>query len=379
MNRDVITAMADKMKTAIESGDTNGFVTEMGNSIENMVRDEVTAMAAQYGNDEAVLAQRGIMPLTRDEKACYTSWVEAAKNGLTNTEVTLPVTIENKVYENMVHNHELLARIDFHDTKGLTDWIISKNLNYAGAWGDLNGAINASSNTEATAAFAKVEFANFKLSCFIPVPLTMLELGLVWIDQYVVRYLSEIAARKLEDAIVNGTGQKMPFGMIKTINIENPVVPAVTKATTDYTLTDLSTSTIGMIAAALTDGGERVVKAIDMIVNPVDYWKHVYPALYYTNADGQVVKSNVPLNVIQSNAVASDHAVFGLLDNYFATIGLPKKVQHSDEYKFLEDVRTYKCKMVAFGTPKDNTSFVYADISGLLEAAVPTRAQKSKA
>ena len=115
-----------------------------------------------------------------------------------------------------------------------------------------------------------------------------------------------------------------------------------------------------------------------MIVNPVDYWEKVYPALFYTNENGQVVKSNVPINVIESCAVASGKAVFGVCENYFATIGFGKngKIQYSDHFKFLSDVRTYKARCVAYGTPKDDVSFIYADISGLVEAAMPTRAQK---
>ena len=71
--------------------------------------------------------------------------------------------------------------------------------------------------------------------------------------------------------------------------------------------------------------------------------------------------------------------VAGLLTNYFATMGFggtTGKVEWSDEFKFLSDVRTYKTRLVAYGTPKDNDSFFVYDISALLEAAVPTRTRK---
>ena len=77
----------------------------------------------------------------------------------------------------------------------------------------------------------------------------MLDLGMTWLDQFVVRYLSEIIARALEDAIINGNGQKKPVGMIKTVDIENQTVPAVDKTATK--ITELDTTTFGTIAAAL--------------------------------------------------------------------------------------------------------------------------------
>ena len=381
MNLDAIKAMNDSMAKAIESGDTAAFVEKLNAAVSENVQDAVAEMVmAKYEElkdvkDAKILASRGVVALTSEEEKFYNTLMPRDDAGLTNVTVALPVTVETRVFENVTREHPLLSAIDFKNNKGITEWIISKNLDYAGAWGDLNDAVG----TGAAAAFAKVSFSQFKLSTYIPVPVTMLDLGMVWIDQFVVMYLSEIIARKLEDAVVNGTGQKMPVGMIKTVDIENQTVPAVTK--TAKAITDLSTTTIGEIASDLCDGGKRVVSVIDMIVNPVDYWKLVYPALYYTNHDGQVVKSNVPLNVIISSAVASDHAVFGICKNYFATAGFGAtngKIAYSDHAQFLADVRLYKARCVAYGTPKDNTSFIYADISGMLEAAIPTRSQKAK-
>ena len=48
-------------------------------------------------------------------------------------------------------------------------------------------------------------------------------------------------------------------------------------------------------------------------------------------------------------------------------MGLVKdgKIEYSDEYKFLEDYRTYKIRFLGEGRPKDNTAFKVLDISGL--------------
>lgn len=382
MNADVLENAKAELAKSIESGDTKEFTNKMFNAMNDSIQDAVTqTVMAKYAElkgveDENVLASRGIRKLTNEEKECYQSMVSIARGeaGLGNTTVALPITVTNRAFEEMTVAHPLLEKINFTDSKGITEWILAKDLDYAGEWGDLNDALG----TGAKAAFTKVEFSQFKLSVYIPVPKTMLELGLTWLDQFVVKYLSEIIARKLEDAIVNGTGVKMPVGMTKVVNIEEQPTPAVDKETTDYTLEDLSTTTVGKIASVLTNGGKRQVGVIDMIVNPVDYWKLVYPALYYTNENGQVVKSNIPVNVIESCAVTEGKAIFGNCANYFATIGFGKsgKIEYSDHYQFLSDIRMYKARCVAYGTPKDNVSFIYADISGLKEAAVPTRTRK---
>lgn len=375
MTPEVINASKERMNALIKDGNTDQFLDEaikmMNASASEVAEQKVMAMYNQLNGetDAQILAARGIHGLTTEETTFYDSLIKMAKGELTNTTVALPITIENRAFENMKVGHELLDAIDFVDSKGITQWLISKNLDYAGAWGDLNDAVTQ----EANAAFAMVSFSQYKLSVWIPVPITMLQLGLTWLDQFVVQYLAEIIARKLEDAIINGTGQKMPVGMIKTVDIENQAVPAVTKEAT--AITALDTVAVGAIAAELTDNGTREVTVIDMIVNPVDYWTKVYPAIYYTDFNGQVARTNLPIRVIQSTKVASGKAVFGLCRNYFATVGFGQsgRIDYSDHYKFLEDLRVYKARLVAYGTPKDNVSFLYKDISGLEPAAVTVK------
>lgn len=374
MTPEVINASKEKMNALIKDGNTDQFLDEaikmMNASASEVAEQKVMAMYNQLNGetDAQILAARGIHGLTTEETKFYNTLIQMAQGAMTNTTIALPVTVENRAFEEMKVGHELLNRINFVDSKGVTEWIISKNLDYAGGWGDLNDAVS----TEAAAAFAKVSFSQFKLSVWIPVPITMIELGLTWLDQFAVQYLAEIIARKLEDAIINGTGQKMPVGMIKEVDVENQTVPAVTKSA--LSVNALDTQNVGLIAARLCNNGQREIDTIDMIVNPITYWTKVYPAVYYTDFDGQIKKTNLPLNIIQSTKVPEGKAVFGLCRRYFATVGFGKegKIQYSDHYNFLADVRTYKARLVAYGTPMDNGSFIYADISGLRVAVVPT-------
>ena len=122
--------------------------------------------------------------------------------------------------------------------------------------------------------------------------------------------------------------------------------------------------------AAAPNGGTRVVNHVILLVNPVDYLQKVMPCTTVQAADG-TYKTGVfpfPTTVIQSAAVPSNRAIMGLGNRYFMGLGVGGsggKIEYSDEFKFLEDVRTYKIKLYGNGEPLDNTAFQYLDITNL--------------
>ena len=79
------------------------------------------------------------------------------------------------------------------------------------------------------------------------------------------------------------------------------------------------------------------------------------------------------MTVIQSAAVATGKAVLGLGYKYFMGIGMDSRagrIEYSDEYKWLEELRMYKIKLYANGMPMDNNAFQYLDISTLEPATI---------
>lgn len=71
------------------------------------------------------------------------------------------------------------------------------------------------------------------------------------------------------------------------------------------------------------------------------------------------------ISFVQSAAVEQGKAIVGIKNKYFGTLAGEKKLEYSDHFKFLDDSRTYKIKMLGNGLPKDNSSFVVVDISGI--------------
>lgn len=123
-----------------------------------------------------------------------------------------------------------------------------------------------------------------------------------------------------------------------------------------------------IIATDINGGARPVVNPI-MVVNPFDYFEKIMPSTTVRNSDG-TFRNDVlpyPAQIYQSAAMPANMCVIGLPERYLALIGTSKegKIEYSDEYKFLEDERTYKIKLTGNGCPLDNNAFVLCDITDL--------------
>jgi len=208
----------------------------------------------------------------------------------------------------------------------------------------------------------------------------MLDLGPVWMDRYIRAILADALAGGLESGIVDGDGDKKPVGMTRSLTGAVDGIHA-RKAPVAITNLDAATyggilNTLSTVTKSLTVGEtttsitrRRPVSEIIMVVNPSDYFTKVLPATSVRTTDGGF-NLNVfpfPTKVIQSAAMPSGKAIFGIANKYFFGLGTGKggKLEFSDEYRFLEDQRVYLIKLYGEGQPLDDNAFVYADISGL--------------
>lgn len=326
--------------------------------------------------DDQILASRGVRILTSTEKKYYTKLIEAfkapdPKQALTNPELTLPTSVLDAVFDDLQTQHPLLTKIAFTNTQGAIKFLLSKNDYQKAVWGKLTAKIV----TEIETSFEEVDMTLMKLSAFIPVNQPMLDLGPSWLDNYVRQCLYEALANGLEDGIINNLNTTTgPVGMIADMTTGSGGVGQATfTAKTPTSITDLKPATIGAELAKLAKDSKdktRTVRDVIFIVNPIDYLTKVFPATTVMGGDG-TYRNDVmpyPMTVIQSAAVASGKAILGLGYKYFMGIGMGTKdgkIEYSDEFKWLEDIRTYKIKLYANGMPLDNNAFQYLDISGL--------------
>lgn len=356
-----------QIKAAIESGDSEAFAKtqlEMAKGIETRILAEARQAVNDDFSDQSVMIKRGLNPLTKAETAYYNEVIGSA--GFAGTEVLMPATIFDRVFEDLRLNHPLLSEINFQNTTGVTEWISRNNDVAAAWWGTLTSAISK----KLEMAFKKETTGLYKLSAYVPVCKAMLDLGPQWLDRFVREILMESLSIALELAIVAGTGKEQPIGMIK--NLAGAVVDGVYPDKTGTALNDLTPATLGAaVMAPLTKNGTRDVPSVLLIVNPLDYWGKIFPNTTVMTTAGTYVYGVLPIpaKIVQSVAVPQGTAIAGMAKDYFMGVGSAQKIEFSDHYKFLEDERTYIAKQYANGKPMDNASFLVFNISAM---TVPT-------
>jgi len=352
----------NRIKNAIENGDSDAFVEAqiaLAKSIESKILEEAKRVNEDL-SDQAVMAKRGLNPLTKEEKQFYNEVING--EGFSGTEKFMPPTIFERVFEDLRQNHPLLSEIDFVNTTATTEWITRNGDVEAAWWGSLTSDIQK----KLSMSFKKETTELYKLSAYVPVAKAMLDLGPEWLDRFVRQMMYESIAIALELAIVAGTGKGQPIGMMK--DLEGAVVDGVYPDKTAVTLSDLKPATLGTkIMAPLTKDGKRTVSNVLLIVNPLDYWSKIFPGTTVLTANGTYVYGVLPIpaKVIQSVAVTEGKMIAGMAKDYFMGVGSSQKLEYSDHYKFLEDERTYITKQYANGKPLDNDSFLVFDISGM--------------
>ena len=366
------------------------------------------SVAAEYDSargDQNILLQRGFRVLTAPEQKFYEDVIEAGKqrsvqtmNGLLSDKV-MPNTIIEDVYRDLVQEHPLLSAINFQSVEYLTRWILNDHSVQTAVWGEINSAITE----EITSAFRVIEVTQCKLSAYAVIEKDMLDLGPQFLDNYIRTFLKEALAVGLENGIVSGTGANQPIGLDRDVHQGVSVTSGAYPQKNAESITDFTPATYGAILAKLavtevwytndstgavtpaataaeTDGSAktgytkhggnmRSFDEVTLLCNQVDYLSKIMPATTVLNNAGAYINNLFPFptNVIRCNGVPTGKAILFLPNEYFMGLGSSKEgvLEYSDDFKFLEDKRTFKIKMHGMGTPIDDTCAVLLDISEL--------------
>ena len=333
--------------------------------------------------DKAILAQRGFRQLTAEETKYYQGIIDAGKTknpvqtyaGLLDNKV-MPTTIIEDVYHDLVQEHPLLAKINFQSVAYLTRWILNDHTVQTAVWGDVNAQITQ----QIQSAFQTVEITQCKLSAYAAIEKDMLDLGPVFLDNYIRTFLKEALATALENSIVAGTGHSQPIGLDRDIHRGVSVNSSTGyPQKTAVELTSFMPKEYGAVLAQLAE--TEVYYTQDSTGNVVP--KNSTSA----NSDGSAKSGytkhggNMRSFDLRSNAVATGKAILCLPEEYFFGIGTSKEgtLEFYDEYRFLEDQRVFKIKMHGMGKAWDNTVAILLDISNLEEAYVYIKAAEIEA
>lgn len=363
--------LSQKILTAVQSGDENAIsqaFSDFQSAIAQQNSEEISQAIQQM--DSAILATRGVKQLTTEEKDFFQKLIDASssadpKQAISDLTKAMPETVIDTVLEDIQDNHALLDLIDFQNTAGQIKMIYNAGDIDLATWDTINTGITK----ELAGAINSLDMTFCKLTAFLPVPMDMIDLGPSWLLTLVVTILSEALAKGLEDAIINGDGNKKPVGMTRDLTtVTNGVYGKKTPVILDE-ITPVKYNAVVATLAAKPNGGYRTIPEVILVVNPVDYLTKVLPATTVLTTEG-TYKTEVfpyPTRVIQSAELDEGEAVIGIAKRYFMGIGTSKtgKIEYDDSVQFLADNRVYKIKLHGNGRPKDNNAFKLLDISNI--------------
>lgn len=364
------------LQAALKSGNEEE-VKQAWNNFHDSLVASVKADAEMSGGDDKILAARGYRQLTGAEKKFYQNLIKAGKDAnpkqaftdLLAVEDAMPETIIEDVFRDLTDKHPLLAKINFHNVKYLTRWILHDHTVQTAAWGPINSEIEK----EITSGFKEVSLTLCKLTAWCMIPKDMLDLGPAYLDKYIRTILADALYVSLEQGIISGNGINCPVGLDRNIakdaNFNQETGWAEKEA---VALTSFLPEEYGPVLAKLAvaeSGRMRTFDEVTLVCNQVDYLTKVMPATTVLNNAGQYAKNIFPFptEVVRSNEVATGKAILFLPEEYFCGLGTSKDgvIDFSDEFKFLADARTYKIKLHGTGRPFDNTVALVLDISNL--------------
>lgn len=323
------------------------------------IQANVLREAEAFVGDRTQLQEAAGIVLNKQERDYFMQVIESGEAFAGTTEL-VPVTIINRVMDNLVQAHPLLAQIDMANVGLATEWIFSVGVNPA-FWGTLCSDIKQLQDK----GFRKVSLSLYKLSAFMPVCKALLDLNSPeWLAQYVITILTESIYIALEGAIVDGTGKEMPVGMRRDAETQTngeaqPIAAVDIEGLTPQVAGDIMAS----LSKIEVDTGvtiERTVAPSDVLlmVNPQTYYKELFPNFTVTDMNGNYVQRlPLPFTLVQASAVPEGEILVGRGKDYFFGLGRSTQITSSDDVRFIEDERVYLAKMYGNGQPKFKGAF----------------------
>lgn len=354
----------------------NEALNSMMQALQAETKSDILKEAQSIGNDNSVLQSRGQNVLTNQERQFFNAVIE--EGGFKDTDV-LPVTTQERVFDDIVSEHPLLQAIGIQNLGAVTEFIYS-DPEGAAVWGPLFGEIKGQLNT----AFRKETISQLKLTAFIPIAKDMLQLGPEWIERYVRTILKEAMSIGLERGYVEGGGptKDEPVGLLKDVDIDSG---AVSDKASEGTLTfNPGRDTINELKGVVKklsekldaegnpkDKPRKIEGRVVMVTNPFDTFD-IKANATTQNETGAYV-TNLPFNPIMTESIfiPQGKVLFFVKDEYIAAIGGALDVKRYTETLALEDADVFIAKQFATGKPVDNNASVIYDLDVDLTVETP--------
>ena len=338
------------------------------------VKEEFQAFKKSVSNDD-ILARRGMNALTAEERTFYN---EVIRSEGFEDDLILPETVIDRVFEDLQEEHPLLAKIRFVPTTAKTKIIRSRKSGVA-VWGPLHKDLEG----QLDVAFDQEEFTQLALTAFVILSNDTLDLGPAWLDRYVRICLSEAISDAWEVALIEGTGNNEPIGLLKDMRGGTNGAGELSDKASKGTLTFANAQTMVAEFAGVLKGlsqytkyigandteGEVKFRKVDgkvnLLVNPVNYYDIVARATVQ-NANGAFI-TNLPFigatNIIESIHVPADKLIAFVEGQYDATVSRPEKIHEYKETFAMQRSTLYAVDMLSNGQPVNNDAAHVYDIA----------------
>lgn len=351
---------------------SNAF-DEMFTALQGDLTEKITTDARNEVHDAQILAARGQNVLTSEERKFFNAVVQ---EGGFKEDTILPITTQERVFEDLVTEHPLLSVIGLQDLGAITRFIYSDPTKTY-AWGALFGEIKGQVNT----AFREEQIGQLKLTAFAAIPKDMLELGPEYVERYVRELLVESYSVGLEYGLVNGRGpsQNEPIGLMKNVAENGAITDKKSLGKLTFAPSEFGQVVAGelhdVIKALSKDAKDKprkVLNKVVMLVNPIDAIS-VQARNTIQTSNGQWVTA-LPYNiqVVESEEIPEKKALFFVTGAYLAAIAGGYKLNKFDQTLAIEDAMLYTIKQFANGKPKDNKTALLYDLDIQFNTSVPT-------
>ncbi|EJW14225.1 phage major capsid protein [Paenibacillus alvei] len=337
---------------------------EMQDALVGDLTDKITSQVRNENIDSQILSARGQNVLTSEEKKFFNQVI--ASGGFAEDSI-LPITTQERVFEELKTEHPLLEAVGLLDLGAVTRFIYADPAKTY-AWGNLFGEIKG----QVGSAFREEQIGHLKLTAFAVIPKDMLELGPEWVERYVRTLLIESYSVGLEYGLINGRGpaQSEPIGLIKDVDAQTgAVTDKKSSGTLTFAPSQHGTVVAGelhdVIQALTTDAkgkARKVLNKVVMVVNPVDAISVQFRNTIQTD-NGQWVTA-LPYNVkiVESEEIPNKKALFFVQGQYIAALAGGYKANKFDQTLAIEDAMLYTIKQFANGKPKDNKAALLYDL-----------------
>lgn len=350
-------------------------LNEMMDALQKETRANILQEARATSEDNAILQSRGQNVLTSEERKFFNEVIE---DGGFKEEDTLPVTVQERIFEGLTEEHPFLTHIGLQNLGAVTEFIYSDPEGSA-VWRVLFGEIQGQLNT----SFRKEKITQMALTAFWAIHNDMLELGPEWVERYVRTCLIEAIKVGLEYGFIQGRGltYEEPIGLFYEEQENGAIVEKESAGKLTFepgrkTITELR-DVVKLLAKKLNADGtdadrpKRIAGKVVMVTNPFDTFD-IQANATTLNANGVYVTS-LPFNPIQTESVfvPEGKVLFFVKGEYIAATGGPLRVKKFDQTLAFEDATLYTAKQFATGKPKDKYAAQVYDLDVFYDKEEP--------